>query len=144
MFVVFLLVSVRMSSGRFEEYRNHEWFSIGVDWARIETETFLDDVLTVNDMMDFRDGQFTPKEDCATVADEKQQEALSFADLDDIDTQDQEPLFTLTSYGFRAAIAKIDAGHLISEADMFEEPELVRDNFKFCKYKFQSERTDHT
>lgn len=111
---------------------------MGIDWAKIESDAFIEEVTAVNDMMDFHDGQFTPRDDCVTVTEQKQQEALSFNDLDDVDPQEQEPLFTLMSQGFRSVIQKIEAGLVVSEADIFEEPELIRDNYKFCKYKFHS------
>ncbi|XP_022655694.1 cAMP-dependent protein kinase catalytic subunit-like isoform X2 [Varroa destructor] len=126
----------RITSGRFEEFRNHDWFST-VDWAKIETEQFIEDIAAVNDMMDFRDGQYSPKDEFIVIAAQKQQEALSFADLDEIEPQDQEPLFTLLSWGFQSAMAKLQSGIAITESDIYEEPELVKDNFKFCKYKFQ-------
>lgn len=130
-------VTERITSGRFEEFRNHDWFST-VDWAKIETEQFIEDIAAVNDMMDFRDGQYSPKDEFIVIAAQKQQEALSFADLDEIEPQDQEPLFTLLSWGFQSAMAKLQSGIAITESDIYEEPELVKDNFKFCKYKFQS------
>lgn len=127
----------RITSGRFEEFRNHDWFAT-VDWSKIESEPFLEDITAVSDMMDFHDGQYTPKEEYIVITEQKQQEALSFADLEEVDPQDQEPLFTLLSWGFQSAMSKLQSGVAVTEADIYEEPELVKDNFKFCKYKFQS------
>ncbi|OQR72569.1 protein kinase C beta type-like [Tropilaelaps mercedesae] len=127
---------LRLSSGRFEDYKDHEWFATGIDWTKLETDAFVEDVPTVNEMMDYHDGRLTPKEEFVVVNEQKQQEALTFMDLEEVEPQDQEPLFTLLSYGFQAAMAKLYSGAAITEADIFEEPEVLEDNFKFCKYKF--------